>query len=254
MQMVKQFEHHAPTSTMNIILIEDDPRIADFLQRGLKAEGLQVQRASTGPEGLAMVQDAARQMTADHAATVVVLDLMLPGMNGLEICQKLRAQGVPFPILMLTALSAIEDRVAGLRMGADDYLCKPFEFEELLARLQALGRRAQGLHTMRPSQLQVDDIVLDRNSMRASRAGEALNLTARELALLELLMSAPGRLFSRERILSSVWGLNEDPLTNVVDVYIRRLRSKIDEGRATPLIQTMRGLGYRLEAPPKAAR
>lgn len=254
MQMVKQFEHHAPTSTMNIILIEDDPRIADFLQRGLKAEGLQVQRASTGPEGLAMVQDASRQMTADHAATVVVLDLMLPGMNGLEICQKLRAQGVPFPILMLTALSAIEDRVAGLRMGADDYLCKPFEFEELLARLQALGRRAQGLHTMRPSQLQVDDIVLDRNSMRASRAGEALNLTARELALLELLMSAPGRLFSRERILSSVWGLNEDPLTNVVDVYIRRLRSKIDEGRATPLIQTMRGLGYRLEAPPKAAR
>lgn len=201
-----------------------------------------------------MVQDASRQMTADHAATVVVLDLMLPGMNGLEICQKLRAQGVPFPILMLTALSAIEDRVAGLRMGADDYLCKPFEFEELLARLQALGRRAQGLHTMRPSQLQVDDIVLDRNSMRASRAGEALNLTARELALLELLMSAPGRLFSRERILSSVWGLNEDPLTNVVDVYIRRLRSKIDEGRATPLIQTMRGLGYRLEAPPKAAR
>lgn len=254
MQMAKQFEHHAPTSTMNIILIEDDPRIADFLQRGLKAEGLQVQRASTGPEGLAMVQDASRQMTADHAATVVVLDLMLPGMNGLEICQKLRAQGVPFPILMLTALSAIEDRVAGLRMGADDYLCKPFEFEELLARLQALGRRAQGLHTMRPSQLQVDDIVLDRNSMRASRAGEALNLTARELALLELLMSAPGRLFSRERILSSVWGLNEDPLTNVVDVYIRRLRSKIDEGRATPLIQTMRGLGYRLEAPPKAAR
>lgn len=254
MQMVKQFEHHAPTSTMNIILIEDDPRIADFLQRGLKAEGLQVQRASTGPEGLAMVQDASRQMTADHAATVVVLDLMLPGMNGLEICQKLRAQGVPFPILMLTALSAIEDRVAGLRMGADDYLCKPFEFEELLARLQALGRRAQGLHTMRPSQLQVDDIVLDRNSMRASRAGEALNLTARELALLELLMSAPGRLFSRERILSSVWGLNEDPLTNVVDVYIRRLRSKIDEGRATPLIQTMRGLGYRLEAPPIAAR
>jgi DNA-binding response OmpR family regulator len=179
---------------------------------------------------------------------VVVLDLMLPGMNGLDICQTLRAQGVPFPILMLTALSALEERVAGLRMGADDYLCKPFEFEELLARLEALGRRAQGMAT-RASQLQVADIVLDRDSMRASRAGEALNLTARELALLELLMSAPGRLFSRERILSSVWGLNEDPLTNVVDVYIRRLRSKIDEGRAVPLIQTMRGLGYRLEAP-----
>ena len=234
---------------MNIILIEDDPRIADFLQRGLKAEGLQVQRAATGPEGLALVQDTARQALAGHPTTVVILDLMLPGMNGLDICQSLRAQGVPFPILMLTALNAIEDRVAGLRMGADDYLCKPFEFEELLARLEALGRRAQGMQTMRPSQLQVADIVLDRDSMRASRAGEALNLTARELALLELLMSAPGRLFSRERILSSVWGLNEDPLTNVVDVYIRRLRSKIDEGRASPLIHTMRGLGYRLEAP-----
>ena len=233
---------------MNIILIEDDPRIADFLQRGLKAEGLQVQRAATGTEGLALVQDAARQTAPGDAPTVVVLDLMLPGMNGLEICQILRAQGVPFPILMLTALSALEDRVAGLRMGADDYLCKPFEFEELLARLEALCRRAQGM-TARSSQLQVADIVLDRDSMRASRGGEVLNLTARELALLELLMSAPGRLFSRERILSSVWGLNEDPLTNVVDVYIRRLRSKIDEGRDSPLIQTMRGLGYRLEAP-----
>jgi DNA-binding response OmpR family regulator len=235
--------------TMNIILIEDDPRIADFLQRGLKAEGLQVQLAATGPQGLALVQDTARQNNACPVPTVVVLDLMLPGMNGLDICQILRAQGVPFPILMLTALSALEDRVAGLRMGADDYLCKPFEFEELLARLEALGRRTQGLSSARPSQLQVADIVLDRDSMRASRAGEALNLTARELALLELLMSAPGRLFSRERILSSVWGLNEDPLTNVVDVYIRRLRSKIDDGRACPLIQTMRGLGYRLEAP-----
>ena len=241
-----------PSPTMNIILIEDDPRIADFLQRGLIAEGLQVAHAATGPEGLALVLDAARPNATSHIPTVVVLDLMLPGMNGLDICQTLRAQAVPFPILMLTALSTLEDRVAGLRMGADDYLCKPFEFEELLARLEALGRRAQGM-VSRPSQLQVADIVLDRNSMRASRAGEALNLTARELALLELLMSEPGRLFSRERILSSVWGLNEDPLTNVVDVYIRRLRSKIDEGRDSPLIQTLRGLGYRLEAPDDTA-
>lgn len=234
---------------MNIILIEDDPRIADFLQRGLRAEGLQVQRAATGPEGLALVLETARQNHAEAAATVVVLDLMLPGMNGMEICQTLRAQGILFPVLMLTALNTLEERVAGLRMGADDYMCKPFEFEELLARLEALARRGQGMPITRPSHLQVADVVLDRESMRASRAGETLNLTARELALLELLMSAPGRLFSRERILSSVWGLNEDPLTNVVDVYIRRLRSKIDEGRATPLIQTMRGLGYRMEAP-----
>ena len=237
---------------MNIILIEDDPRIADFLQRGLRAEGLQVQRAATGPEGLALVQETARQNKAEASTTVVVLDLMLPGMNGMEICQTLRAQGISFPVLMLTALNTLEERVAGLRMGADDYMCKPFEFEELLARLEALARRGQGLQNTRPTHLQVSDVLLDRESMRASRAGEALNLTARELALLELLMSAPGRLFSRERILSSVWGLNEDPLTNVVDVYIRRLRSKIDEGRAVPLIQTMRGLGYRLEAPSEA--
>jgi len=234
---------------MNIILIEDDPRIADFLQRGLRAEGFQVQRAATGPEGLALVIETARQHKTETASTVVILDLMLPGMNGMEICQTLRAQGITFPLLMLTALNTLEERVAGLRMGADDYMCKPFEFEELLARLEALARRGQGPQISRPTHLQVADIMLDRESMRASRAGEALNLTARELALLELLMSAPGRLFSRERILSSVWGLNEDPLTNVVDVYIRRLRSKIDEGRPVPLIQTMRGLGYRLEAP-----
>jgi DNA-binding response OmpR family regulator len=234
---------------MNIILIEDDPRIADFLQRGLRAEGLQVQRAATGPEGLALVLETARQNHADTSATVVVLDLMLPGMNGMEICQTLRAQGILFPVLMLTALNTLEERVAGLRMGADDYMCKPFEFEELLARLEALARRGQGMPSARLCHLQVADVLLDREAMRASRAGETLNLTARELALLELLMSAPGRLFSRERILSSVWGLNEDPLTNVVDVYIRRLRSKIDEGRPIPLIQTMRGLGYRMEAP-----
>ena len=237
---------------MNIILIEDDPRIADFLQRGLRAEGLQVQRASTGPEGLALILDTVRQNKADMPSTVVVLDLMLPGMNGMEICQTLRSQGVTIPVLMLTALSTLEERVAGLRMGADDYLCKPFEFEELLARLEALARRGQAMQNTRPSHLQVSDLVLDRESMRATRAGEALTLTARELALLELLMSSPGRLFSRERILSSVWGLNEDPLTNVVDVYIRRLRSKIDDGRPVPLIQTMRGLGYRLEAPSEA--
>jgi len=233
---------------MNILLIEDDPRIADFLLRGLRAEGHQVQRSAKGVEGLAMVQEAARQARPGDHPTVVVLDLMLPGLNGMEICQTLRAAGVGLPILMLTALSALEDRVAGLRMGADDYLCKPFEFEELLARLEALARRAQPLQPGRRDQLAVDDLVLDRASMRATRGDQVLSLTARELALLELLMSAPGRLFSRERILASVWGHSEDPLTNVVDVYIRRLRSKIDDGHPVPLIHTVRGLGYRLEA------
>ncbi|MCU0924484.1 MAG: response regulator transcription factor [Hydrogenophaga sp.] len=234
---------------MNILLVEDDPRIADFLLRGLRAEGHQVQRAANGHDGLALAQAAARQSAPTDPATVLVLDLMLPGINGMEICQTLRAAGVAMPILMLTAMGSLEDRVAGLRMGADDYLCKPFEFEELLARLESLARRTQPLQPSRSARLQVSDLVLDRESMKASRAGQPLALTARELALLELLMNAPGRLFSRERILASVWGHSEDPLTNVVDVYIRRLRSKIDEGHASALIQTVRGLGYRLEAP-----
>lgn len=234
---------------MNILVIEDDARIADFLQRGLRAEGHRVQVARTGPEGLALAQEAAREARDSNggSVTVVLLDVMLPGMSGLEVCQTLRATQVGLPILMLTALTTLEDRVAGLRLGADDYLCKPFEFEELLARIDALARRGRTQATATPNRLTVADLELDRDAMRASRAGRTLTLTARELALLELLMSAPGRLFSRERILANVWGTSEDPLTNVVDVYIRRLRSKIDDGHPAPLIHTLRGLGYRME-------
>jgi DNA-binding response OmpR family regulator len=234
---------------MNILLVEDDARIADFLLRGLRAEGWRVERAATGPEGLAMARAAARGADADPLPTLVVLDLMLPGLNGLEVCQTLRAEGVALPILMLTAMTTLEDRVAGLRMGADDYLCKPFEFEELLARLEALARRGRPTRPRPSPVLSVADLQFDRERMRVTRAGQPITLTARELALLELLMSAPGRMFSRERILASVWGTHEDPLTNIVDVYIRRLRSKIDEGYEPALIHTQRGLGYRLEAP-----
>jgi DNA-binding response OmpR family regulator len=239
---------------MNILLVEDDARIADFLQRGLRAEGARVERAADGPDGLALVRAAWREAARDGAAgtpTIVVLDRMLPGMDGLEICQTLRAEGVALPILMLTAMTTLDDRVAGLRMGADDYLCKPFEFEELLARLEALARRGRPQRPRQSAQLVVADLVFDRERMRVTRAGRAIALTARELALLELLMSAPGRLFSRERILASVWGTNEDPLTNIVDVYIRRLRAKVDEGFEPALIHTQRGLGYRLEEPPR---
>ncbi len=232
---------------MNILLVEDDVRIADFLDRGLRAEGHRVKVARNGPDGLAMARDAARTAAGDGAPTVMLLDVMLPGMSGLEVCQTLRAMRVHLPILMLTALGTLEDRVSGLRLGADDYLVKPFEFEELLARIDALARRGHQQLAAASDVLVVADLELDTRAMRASRAGRAITLTARELALLELLMSAPGRLFSRERILANVWGTNEDPLTNVVDVYIRRLRSKVDDGFARPLIHTQRGLGYRLE-------
>jgi DNA-binding response OmpR family regulator len=237
---------------MNILIVEDDDRIADFLCRGLRAEGHLVQRASDGPSGLALAQNAAREAGPGEPPTVLVLDLMLPGLSGLEICQTLRSGQVGLPILMLTAQGSLEDRVAGLRLGADDYLCKPFEFEELLARLEALARRGRDQRPRPASRLVVADLELDRERMQASRGGRPLALTARELALLELLMSAPGRLFSRERILANVWGTNEDPLTNIVDVYIRRLRARIDLDGLPPLIHTARGLGYRLEALPGA--
>ena len=227
---------------MNILVVEDEERISSFLERGLRAEGYRIQVARTGPDGLAK----ARKASTSSIETVMLLDIMLPGMNGLEVCQTLRAANIHIPILMLTALGALEDRVTGLRMGADDYLTKPFEFEELLARIEALARRGREQAPPR-TRLAIADLELDLATMRATRSGVTIEFTAKELALLELLMSTPGRLFSRERILASVWGSNEDPLTNVVDVYIGRLRAKVDQGRERPLIHTVRGLGYRLE-------
>lgn len=224
---------------MNILIIEDDARVADFLVRGLRAEGYRVQLARTGTDGL--------QLARTLESGLVLLDVMLPGMNGLDLCQTLRAEGSHVPILMLTSLSDIDDRVAGLRLGADDYLTKPFAFEELLARIEALGRRGRE-QRLKVTVLQVADLVLDRERLQASRGGKAISLTAKELAFLELLMSAPGRVYSRERILSNVWGINEDPLTNVVDVYVRRLRSKIDDGHELALLRTVRGLGYKIDA------
>lgn len=233
---------------MKVLLIEDDPRITEFLQRGLRAEGFQVQVAHSGRDGLELAIDAWKDYRDGGLPAIIVLDLMLPDMGGQSVCQTLRASHVQLPILMLTALSTVEDRVAGLRLGADDYLCKPFDFEELLARIEALGRRGRDAQAVPPQVLKVADLEFDRRTMKVSRAGRAISLTARELALLELLMSTPGRLFSRERILANVWGANEDPLTNVVDVYIGRLRAKIDDGQTRSLIHTQRGLGYRLEA------
>ena len=171
---------------------------------------------------------------------------MLPGLSGLEVCQELRARRVLTPILILTALDTTEDKIKGLRLGADDYLTKPFDVDELLARIEALIRRNRSF-TADATQLAVGDLVFDRETLTVRRGERPIELTAKELALLELLMSAPGKVFSRERILNRVWGYAEDPLTNVVDVYISRLRAKIDDGNAVPLIKTLRGIGYKLD-------
>lgn len=232
---------------MNVLIIEDDRRIADFLQRGLRAEGMRVRVASSGHDGIALAQEAWQEFRSGGESTIVILDLMLPDITGLDVCQTLRAWQVQLPVLMLTALSTVEDRIAGLQLGADDYLCKPFDFDELLARLEALGRRGRAFTAPALTVLRVADLELDRSTMKVTRAGRPISMTAKELALLELLMSSPGKLFSRERILSNVWGMSEDPLTNVVDVYIGRLRGKIDDGHSMRLIQTHRGLGYRLD-------
>ncbi|NBD21710.1 response regulator [Aquabacterium fontiphilum] len=232
---------------MHVLVIEDDRRVSDFLSRGLRAEGHQVEVCHDAATGLQRACAWASDM-ADQAS-VVLLDRMLPGTDGAALCSALRERGVTLPILMLTALGSTDDKVHGLRAGADDYLVKPFAFDELLARIEALARRSRTTLQAPDPVLQIADLVLHRDTMRVTRAGQPLNLTARELALLELLMSSPGKLLSRERILSRVWGAHADPLTNVVDVYIRRLRVKVDEGREPPLIHTVRGLGYRLEPP-----
>lgn len=226
----------------SLLVVEDDVRVADFLGRGLRAEGYHLTMARSGPEAL--------EAAAAQRFGTIILDLMLPGgLDGREVCQQLRLRRDRTPILMLTALDSVEDRVVGLRLGADDYLGKPFAFDELLARIEALIRRGNRFaETARV--LQLGELVFDREALTVTLAGRRLDLTAKELALLELLMAAPGRLFSRERILSNVWGVSEDPLTNVVDVYIGRLRRKL-EGDAVvgaPRIVTLRGLGYRLEA------
>jgi DNA-binding response OmpR family regulator len=225
---------------MNILVVEDQQRIADFIVRGLKAERHAVTLARTGEEGL--------ELALATEFDVIVLDLMLPGMHGLEVCQTLRERGRRTPILVLSALDAVADKIKGLRLGADDYLGKPFDFDELLARLDALSRRATSTASG-PTRLEVGDLVLDRETFEVTRGGTPLKITAKELAILELLMAHPGKVFSRERILSDVWGASEDPLTNVVDVYIARLRRRIDRDDEPSMIDTLRGQGYRIRDP-----
>lgn len=232
-----------------VLLCEDNARVSDFVARGLTAEGHTTRLATTVAEALALLRAERFEL--------LLLDRTLPDGTGLSLCQQLRAEGHVLPILMLTAMDTLEDKVTGLRAGADDYLAKPFAFEELLARVEALLRRS-ALAGPRPAEAQaarqplvVGDLELDLDSKKARRGERSIVLTAREFAFLELLMRRPGMLYSRERILDQVWGVSVDPLTNVVDVYVRRLRAKIDDGHARPLIKTVRGLGYRLDDGPE---
>jgi DNA-binding response OmpR family regulator len=222
---------------MRILIVEDEARIADFLQRGLRAEGHFCVIANDGEAGLLLALDGDFDL--------ILLDMMLPGIHGREVCQQLRMNKVNTPLIILSAMDSLDDVIAGLRMGADDYMTKPFSFEELLARIETVMRRSTEIANEEQT-LAVGPLAFDRQSLRFSVNGEDIKMTAKELAIIELLMSNPGTLFSRERILSNVWGLNMDPLTNVVDVYIGKLRKKIDSDTGHSMIETVRGLGYRL--------
>ena len=221
-----------------LLLVEDDQRIVSVLRRGLEAEGYAVEVARTGAEALERVQ------TEEFA--LIILDRLMPGLDGMEVCRRLRAAGNRTLVLMLTAVDAIQDKIDGLKAGADDYVTKPFAFHEVLARIEALLRRSGAGE--RPALLQVGDLKLDRAAKVAWRGERKIPLTAREFALLEYLMSVAGVVVNREELLANVWKLNFDPGTKVVDVHVRFLRRKIDEGEAEPLIKTVRGFGYTISA------
>jgi DNA-binding response OmpR family regulator len=219
---------------MRILVIEDEVKMAGLLRRGLAEEGYAVDIARTGADGL--------WAGTENPYDAIVLDLMLPDTSGVEVCRTLRERGRWMPVLMLTARDAIADRVAGLDAGADDYLPKPFAFSELLARLRALLRR--GAHE-RPPVLRVGNLTLDPAARRVERSGTAIELTAKEFALLELFMRRAGEVLTRSRILEHVWDFAYEADSNVVDVYVRYLREKVDRPFGADSIETLRGTGYR---------
>jgi DNA-binding response OmpR family regulator len=223
---------------MTILLVEDERRIAEFVLRGLKAEGYSVVLA---PDG----ETAMRQL-ADDDFDLVVLDVMLPDISGKDVCRRMRARGDFTPVLMLSALDRTDDRVSGLQVGADDYLGKPFDFDELVARVAALLRRSKGTMANESNRhlVRVGALLFDSRSLTVTYRDQAVLLTEKEREILKMLLTGPDRIHSRERIINTVWGSSEDPLTNIVDVYIARLRKKL--GVAGQAIETIRGVGYRL--------
>jgi two-component system copper resistance phosphate regulon response regulator CusR len=227
---------------MKILIVEDEHKTGDYLRQGLAEAGFVTELAPNGVDGLHLAQ------TGDY--DLVVLDVMLPGLNGWQVLERLRQGGQHLPVLFLTAKDQVEDRVRGLELGADDYLVKPFAFSELLARVRTLLRR--GKTQIEATVLRAADLELDLLRRRVTRAGQRIELTAKEFALLELLLRRQGEVLPRSMIASQVWDMNFDSDTNVIEVAIRRLRAKVDDPFEPRLIRTARGMGYVLEAPPSA--
>ena len=222
---------------MRILVVEDEQKVASFIKRGLEEEGYAVDVAADGEEGLAMALECVHDL--------IILDIRLPKMDGLRVLKELRQEKVMTPVLLLTVRATIEDKVLGLDAGADDYLTKPFAFQELVARVRALLRRRAGAD---PAILEVADLTLDPARRTVSRGGERIELTAREFALLDYFMRNPGRVLTRAMIAEHVWDYTFDTTTNVIDVYVNYLRKKIDAGREPKLLHTVRGVGYVLKA------
>ncbi len=226
---------------MRVLLAEDEPRVAHFIAKGLREQSFAVDIAVDGEDTLYKLNIGEYDL--------IILDVMMPVRDGFEVCRELRRQDIRTPVLMLTARDAVDDRVNGLDSGADDYLSKPFEFKELLARLRALLRRAKEL---RPEVLQIADLTVNTTSHTVARGGRSVRLTAKEYSLLEFFILKAGKLVGRAEIAQHVWDENFDPFSNVIDVYVRRLRRKIDDGFSKPLIHTRRGEGYFFAADPES--
>jgi two-component system copper resistance phosphate regulon response regulator CusR len=224
---------------LKILIVEDEPKTGDYLKQGLSEAGFVVDLATDGRDGLHLATEGS------HA--LLILDVMLPGMDGWQLLKALRDMGRQVPVLFLTARDQVEDRVRGLELGADDYLVKPFSFAELLARVRTILRR--GRTALESSTLLVADLELDVLKRRVTRGGARVDLTAKEFGLLELLMRRHGEVLPRSLIASQVWDMNFDSDSNVIEVAVRRLRAKVDDAHAVKLIQTVRGMGYVLQAP-----
>lgn len=222
---------------MTILLIDNDVNACAFIEAGFKAEGYSVLIAKDAGEAM--------NLTTKYPLKAIIMETMLPFTSGFELCSKLRSYGVTAPIMFLSSQSAVEDRVNGLRHGADDYMAKPFSFEELLARIEALNRRSRRYDEHRVK-LRVADLIFDRDTLNVTRKDRSIELTSKELSILELFMARPGKVFSRARILSNVWGAGADPASNIVDVYVGKMRRKIDTPGEPRLIETIRRRGYRI--------